>query len=187
MWLNALSVKNGYKPVYYLDADFKKPVFDSRKISNGSVKTDINGVPATDRDGNPIYVYDYTIKNFHADLTANGYRIPTLPEWQYAGQGALRTAKDKNYVYAGSSKVKEVASIGKMRIPGQYKPNGLGIYDMSGNVAEFTLTGNEMNFYGGHYQSSFNEIYSVIKPYALSNAFPVYPYLFGFRIAQTIK
>ncbi len=64
---------------------------------------------------------------------ANGYRLPTDAEWEYAARGGRLS---KGYLFAGSDDVTEVARIGQnTSYPvGQMMPNELGLYDMTGNV-----------------------------------------------------
>ena len=67
---------------------------------------------------------------------ANGFRLPTNEEWEYAARGG------QNYTYSGSNNLDEVGwyndnSGGKTHPVAQKKANGYGLYDMSGNVGEW--------------------------------------------------
>jgi len=78
-------------------------------------------------------------KTIQCDFSANGYRLPTEAEWEYAARGG---AKSLGFAYAGSDNPDEVAwyaanSGGVMHPVGQKKPNELGLYDMSGNLYEW--------------------------------------------------
>ncbi len=83
----------------------------------------------------------YTVKNgvYSCDWNANGYRLPTDAEWEYAARGGNQS---KDYIYSGSNNLAEVAWIrgnsGNWANEVKTKlPNELGIYDMSGNVKEW--------------------------------------------------
>ena len=70
------------------------------------------------------------------DRNASGFRLPIVEDWQYAARGG------ENYVYSGSNNLDEVGwynknSEGKTHPVAQKKPNGYGLYDMSGNVREW--------------------------------------------------
>ncbi len=81
--------------------------------------------------------------------TGKNYRLPTEAEWEYAARSG-----GKNEKYSGSNNVDSVAwydknSGNKTHPVGQKKPNGLGLYDMSGNVWEWVN-----DKYGSGYQTS---------------------------------
>ncbi|MCQ2613890.1 MAG: SUMF1/EgtB/PvdO family nonheme iron enzyme [Treponemataceae bacterium] len=67
---------------------------------------------------------------------ADGYRLPTEAEWEYAAKGG------ENYEYAGSNNLDEVGWYSRnsgyeTHAVAQKKANGYGLYDMSGNVSEW--------------------------------------------------
>jgi len=72
--------------------------------------------------------------------SANGYRLPTEAEWEYASRGGIHNAD--NYHYSGSDTIDNVAwyssNSGSSTHPvGTKASNQLGIYDMSGNLWEW--------------------------------------------------
>jgi formylglycine-generating enzyme required for sulfatase activity len=82
--------------------------------------------------------------------TGRNYRLPTEAEWEYAARSGGKKEK-----FAGTSQEDELKQYAwyapnsdlQTHPVGQKKENGLGLYDMTGNVAELCADWYEENYY----------------------------------------
>ncbi|GJL82758.1 MAG: hypothetical protein DHS20C01_23920 [marine bacterium B5-7] len=81
-------------------------------------------------------------------MTGKNYRLPTEAEWEYACRSGGKEEK-----YCGRDDIEQLAwyvenSGSTKQVVGGKQPNGLGLYDMSGNVWEWTCSIYSDNYAG---------------------------------------
>lgn len=131
---------NWYDAIVYCNlrskAENLTPVYKIGDETDPTKWPEIGG-NATDKWCGPAKVYT-AWDTITFDETANGYRLPTEAEWEFLARGG----NTDSYTYSGSDTPADVAwynndeSNGSTHIVKGKDPNGLGIYDMSGNVWE---------------------------------------------------
>ncbi|MEA2067634.1 MAG: SUMF1/EgtB/PvdO family nonheme iron enzyme [Verrucomicrobiota bacterium] len=94
----------------------------------------------------------YNLVNWSCDFNANGYRLPTSDEWEYAARGGLSSLcypwgndiAQSNANYQTSSGTYHPNYFDMVRPytspAGSFEPNGFGLYDMAGNILEWCNT-----------------------------------------------
>jgi len=149
IWCNARSEMEGLEPVYYADSKFKEPLRSSQD----------QDAKDTTRKG--------SVDNPYVKTGSKGYRLPTSGEWQYAAScgglypynhasGAdvpinenswLTPLSSENFDNDGDGTVASTEEVAWFSVNSNFvthtvgtrAPNRWALYDMSGNVGEWTF------------------------------------------------
>ena len=162
-------------------------------------------------------VYTISENTITANWQANGYRLPTEAEWEYAARQRGETirfgnGKDTAYTrginFDGSLKYKKSYSEegtyrSKTTEVGAFYSNSLGLYDMSGNVWEWCWDWYDIHCYGensntnpkgpdtGSYRvirsGSWNSSPAGVRCSNRNNRRPDYRDHIGFRLTRTAQ
>ncbi len=176
-YCNKLSEVNGFEPCYYELQDDGTKKYDFTQWKGVLTKYD----SVLGKEGWGCSVLDNS--GIKCDNTKNGYRLPTAEEWLYIANEANST----DYAYSGSNTLSDVAwyngnSGNITHEVGKKTPNSLGIYDMSGNVAELLDDGDYAG--GDSYDSSGQCLINKIYP----NNHAYYPLFYvGFRMVRNAQ
>lgn len=127
--------------------------------------------------------------SYFTQQTGLDFVLPWASQWSFAAKGGL---KSQSYTYSGSNDLSEVAwhpgNCSSSQEVAKLKPNELGIYDMSGNVAELVATdGVYQNAMGGSYfESTSSHFRPEINDNNIVSVYSYYSYV-GFRLCINVN
>ena len=115
-WANALSERDGHTPCYYTD-DNCTQVYRTGEVD---------------------------LTNYNVRWNVDGYRLPTESEWEVAARGGLEGSKYAWGESASTSKANFDQSLhGATLTVGSYPSTGYGLFEIGGNLREWTWDSNE--------------------------------------------
>ncbi len=129
LFCNKLSEQEGLEPVYELSQEVLNEVQQEKHFSRNY---SLDQMCRSDGWGEPKIIVHWN---------KNGYRLPTEAEWFLAARSDKRTQNLNHETLSQMAWFGEDLYTGTTHPVGQKSPNDLGIYDMFGNVWEWTWDG----------------------------------------------